>query len=165
MARKSVKSAIVYPTCVRHLKPRKDVRLRHFFLCDDCADRWSNEAFEGNQAVHVGEPVRGYCLLCNLIHEQVRMRTWFLCDICYRVAGSIGRNHVAETAILDFWQSSVLPRFPNLILTQTMCHRLGLDGKPISQLSPRLISWRVIRTWTVMCSASKTKPDVVLFAT
>src|SRR5229473_4798296 len=118
MARKSAKSAIVYPTCVRHLKPRKDVRLRHFFLCDDCADRWSNEAFEGNQPVHVGEPVRGYCLLCNLIHEQVRMRTWFLCDICYRVAGSIGRNHVAETAILDFWQSSVLPRFPNLILTQ-----------------------------------------------
>ena len=108
----------IYPTCVRHLKPRKDVRLRHFFLCDVCAARWRDEAFAGNQALYVGEPVGGYCLLCNQAKVQVRLRTWFLCDICYRVAGSIGRNHVAEQAIMDFWQKHVRVLFPNLELIQ-----------------------------------------------
>lgn len=118
MPRKAVKTALVYPTCVRHLKPRKDVRLRHFFLCDACTELWSNEAFEGNQPLYTGEAVTGYCLLCNAIYPDVRMRTWFLCDICCRVAGSIGRNHVAEQAVLDFWEGNILPRFPQLTLTQ-----------------------------------------------
>jgi hypothetical protein len=34
------------------------------------------------------------------------------------VAGSIGRNHVAEQAILDFWKQSVKPRFPSVRLVQ-----------------------------------------------
>lgn len=116
--RKSAPPAFVYPTCVRHLKPRKDVRLRHFFLCDICAERWSNEAFDGNQPLYVGEALNGYCQLCNVRANGIRMRTWFLCDICCRVAGSIGRNHVAERAILDFWEEVIIPRYPNLILRQ-----------------------------------------------
>jgi hypothetical protein len=48
----------------------------------------------------------------------VRLRTWFLCDICHRVAGSIGRNHVAEQAILDFWEESVKQKFPSVRLVQ-----------------------------------------------
>jgi hypothetical protein len=40
-----------YPTCVRHLSPRKDVRLRHYFLCDACATAWTSEAFDGNKPV------------------------------------------------------------------------------------------------------------------
>ena len=51
--------------------------------------------FADNVSLYNGEKVSGYCLLCNKILE-VRLRTWFLCDICYRVAGAIGRNHVAE---------------------------------------------------------------------
>ena len=107
-----------YPTCVRHQSPRKDVRLRHFFLCDGCSDLWACEAFGGNKPLYVGEAVNGYCLLCNRHQAGVRLRTWFLCDICHRVAGSIGRNHVAEKAILDFWEDRVKPKLPALRLVQ-----------------------------------------------
>ena len=106
-----------YPVCVRHLKPRKDVRLRHFFLCDKCSNRWTKEAFDGNRPLYVREKLSGYCMLCNL-KKQVRLRTWYLCDICDRVARSIGRNHVAEKAVLDFWNEHVLPRFPYLLIYQ-----------------------------------------------
>jgi hypothetical protein len=44
------------------------------------------------------------------VKQVVRLHTWFLCDICDRVARSIGRNHVAEQAILDFWRGSVQSR-------------------------------------------------------
>jgi hypothetical protein len=42
------------------------------------------------------------------------MRSWFLCDICARVAGSIGRNHLAELAILEYWERSIAPLHPHL---------------------------------------------------
>lgn len=117
MGRKKAR-AVDYPTCVRHLKPRKDARLRHYYLCDGCVAQWTREAFDGNAPVYVGESVTGYCLLCNNRSEGVKLRCWFLCDICHRVAGSIGRNHVAEQAILDFWAEHVEPRCPNLQLIQ-----------------------------------------------
>jgi len=115
--RKKKADAVAYPTCVRHLKPRKDVKLRHFFLCDTCTDQWIAEAFDGNEPLWIGQPVNGYCLLCNKV-TTVRLRTWFLCDICERVARSIGRNHVAEQAILDFWADQVRPDYPHLSILQ-----------------------------------------------
>ncbi|QNN23334.1 hypothetical protein HED60_13960 [Planctomycetales bacterium ZRK34] len=108
---------IHYPTCVRHLKPRKDVRLRHYFLCDKCASTWTKDAFDGNEPLAVGESLSGICQLCNE-RTKVRLRTWFLCDICHRVAGSIGRNHVAEQGILDWWAHAVTPRIPYLRIEQ-----------------------------------------------
>jgi len=114
---KKTANAIEYPLCVRHLKRRKDVRLRLFFLCDACADQWTTEAFDGNEPLWTGEAVSGYCLLCNSI-TTVRLRAWFLCDICDRVARSIGRNHVAEQAVLDFWEATVQTRFPHLSIVQ-----------------------------------------------
>jgi len=108
---------ITYPTCVRHLAPRKDVRLRHFFLCTACARKWTSEAFAGNQPLYEGDRVNGYCQLCN-VKQVVRLHTWFLCDICDRVARSIGRNHVAEQAILDFWRGSVQSMYPHLVIEQ-----------------------------------------------
>ena len=110
-------AAIVYPTCVRHAQPRKDVKLRHFFLCDPCTWQWVQEAFGGNDPCTYGEPVEGYCLLCNNV-TNVRLQTWFLCDICERVARSIGRNHVAEKAIMDFWEQQIRPKYPHLRITQ-----------------------------------------------
>lgn len=118
--RKSTRASgeqIEYPACVRHLRPRKDVRLRHFFLCDPCANQWTSDAFDGNRSLWTGEAVKGYCQLCNQ-RRGVRLRTWFLCDICDRVARSIGRNHVAERAILDYWHDHVRPRFPFLAIEQ-----------------------------------------------
>jgi len=117
MSQEDQSSKMSYPVCVRHLKPRKDVRLRHFFLCDKCSNRWTKEAFDGNRPLYVREKLSGYCMLCNL-KKQVRLRTWYLCDICDRVARSIGRNHVAEKAVLDFWNEHVLPRFPYLLIYQ-----------------------------------------------
>ena len=113
----SQEDPITYPTCVRHAQPRKDVRLRHFFLCDSYTRQWVQEAFGGNDPCTYGEPVGGYCLLCNKATD-VRLQTWFLCDICERVARSIGRNHVAEKAIMDFWEQQIRPRYPHLRITQ-----------------------------------------------
>jgi hypothetical protein len=108
---------VEYPACARHSKPRKDVRLRHFFLCDGCAAMWSAQAFDGAKSLWDGENIEGYCHLCNNL-RNVRMRTWFLCDICWRVAGSIGRNHVAEKAILDWWRKNVESEHPHLVIVQ-----------------------------------------------
>ena len=126
MAKKAKAPAVVYPTCVRHAKTRKDVRLRHYFMCDKCAGVWTKEAFDGNASLYDGEKLDGYCLLCNKLKE-VRLRTWFLCDICHRVAGAIGRNHVAELAIVDFWAKQVKSRMPHLELVRN----------DISSLRPR----------------------------
>jgi len=108
---------IEYPVCVRHLKPRKDVRLRYYFMCDACAEKWTAEAFDGNASLWDGMDVEGYCHLRN-DEKTVRLRTWFLCDICWRVAGSIGRNHVAEQAILDWWRGHIEPNNPELVIQQ-----------------------------------------------
>ncbi|HAU37978.1 MAG TPA: hypothetical protein DCX07_09720 [Phycisphaerales bacterium] len=115
--RSGEKAAVVYPTCVRHARPRKDVKLRHFFLCDACTRQWVQEAFDGNEPCTYGDPVDGYCLLCNKV-TSVRLQTWFLCDICERVARSIGRNHVAEKAIMDFWAEKIRPKCPHLAIAQ-----------------------------------------------
>jgi hypothetical protein len=115
VAKKAKASPLVYPTCVRHAKARKDVRLRHYFLCDACAALWTRDAFAGSAPLYAGEQVNGYCMLCNQI-VQVRMRIWFLCDICDRVANSIGRNPVAEPAIRAFWEANIKPRLPHLEL-------------------------------------------------
>jgi hypothetical protein len=126
VAKKAKPTPIVYPTCARHAKSRKDVRLRHYFLCDGCAAQWVKEAFGGSASHYDGEKVNGYCLLCN--HQrEVQLRTWFLCDICHRVAGAIGRNHVAELAIVDFWDRHVRPLEPQLELVRN----------DISSLRPR----------------------------
>jgi hypothetical protein len=109
------------------LKTRKDVRLRHFFLCDECANAWTSGPFAGNAPLYEGESVEGYCGLCNKQSRDIKLRTWFLCDICCCVAGSIGRNHVAEEAIIQFWQENVAPKYPTLTLVQ----------KDISSLMPR----------------------------
>jgi len=116
VSRKAVQ-AVQYPTCVRHMKSRKDVRLRHFFLCDGCTDMWTAEAFHDNKPLASLEPIQGYCGLCNK-SRTVRLQTWFLCDICDRVARSIGRNHVAEDAILKYWKQNVVQRFPHLVIVQ-----------------------------------------------
>jgi hypothetical protein len=115
--KRSAAKNIEYPTCARHAQPRKDVRLRHCFLCGTCEKKWAREAFDGQRSLWNSERITGYCLLCNG-HTQVRLRTWFLCDICWRVAGSIGRNHVAERAILDWWRGSVEANHPHLAIEQ-----------------------------------------------
>jgi hypothetical protein len=87
-------------------------------MCDDCSRKWQTEAFDNNPPLYVGESVEGYCLLCNRYQSHIRLRTWFLCDVCHRVAGAIGRNHVSELAVQEFWELKVRPVHPKLELVQ-----------------------------------------------
>ncbi len=112
MAKKAAKKKTEYPECVRHLGRQRDVKLRHFFLCNECADLWTTDAFENANSLYNGETLEGYCLVCNKI-KQVRLRTWGLCDQCFRVAIAIGRNHEAEEAIERFWKEEIQPHLPN----------------------------------------------------
>jgi hypothetical protein len=148
---KKVKApAMVWPTCVRHSAPAKDTRFRYFFLCDDCCAKWTAEAFSGNAPLHTSEPVNGFCLLCNQV-KAVRMRTWFLCEVCNRVAASIGRNHVAELALEAFWKQHVQSRLPHLKLTRNDIAAL----RPRRRTDERATAPTRSSRW--ICSASRTR--------
>lgn len=88
--------------------------------------QWQNEAFTDEKSLYDGERLDGYCLLCNKL-TRVRLRTWFLCDICHRVAGAIGRNHVAELGIVTFWNEQVKSNHRNW----------QLERLDVSSLRPR----------------------------
>jgi hypothetical protein len=92
-------------TCARHGQPAGDAGLTSFFLCQSCADEWVNEAFTGAAPEWEGEKVTGYCIACN-VRKEVRLRQWFLCAICERVARSIGRSIEAERHVADEWTNS-----------------------------------------------------------
>jgi hypothetical protein len=105
--------------CARHGEPAWDVSLANLFLCDDCADKWQEEAFADQDPAYVGAPLKGFCLNCNLERSDVRLRQWFLCSVCERVARSIGRSVVAERFVTDEWNRLVVPVAPNLQLRNT----------------------------------------------
>ncbi len=106
-------------TCARHGQPRGDTNLESMFLCDNCAIEFKNNAFRGTAPEYVGPPVRGYCLHCNRFFDNVRIRQWYLCGICYRVARSIGRSVVADDYLQQWWRREVQPHFPHLLLELT----------------------------------------------
>ncbi len=93
--------SIVRPTCGRHSKPQKDVKFRHFFRCDPCSAKRIQEAISGNVPLDSGEAVNRYCLLCNRA-PAVRIINLSIFKVFNKVVASIGRNHVAEQAIVDF---------------------------------------------------------------
>jgi hypothetical protein len=102
--------------CAREGEPRGDAGLASFFLCEDCAESWQAEAFASTQAAYVGERLDGYCLNCNQRRNDIRVRQWFLCGNCERVARSIGRSIVAARAVQVSWDEIIAPRFPQLRL-------------------------------------------------
>lgn len=92
-------------TCARHGQPAGDAGLTSFFLCQGCADEWIDEAFAGAAPEWEGEKVTGHCIACN-VRKEVRLRQWFLCAVCERVARSIGRSIEAERHVADEWTNS-----------------------------------------------------------
>ncbi len=88
--------------CARHGQPAGDAGLTSFFLCQSCADEWVNGAFAGAAPEWEGEKVTGHCLACN-VRKEVRLRQWFLCAVCERVARSIGRSIEAEREVAGSW--------------------------------------------------------------
>jgi hypothetical protein len=106
-------------TCARHGQPRGDVSLESLYLCDGCAGTFQNIPFRGTTPEYVGPPVKGYCLHCNRLFNNVRLRQWYLCGICSRVVKSIGRSIVADDYLQAWWQREVQPDFPHLRLELT----------------------------------------------
>jgi len=105
--------------CARHGDASWDTNLSSLFLCDDCATRWEAEAFAQEAPAFIGNAVGGYCLNCNIDRGDVRLRQWFLCGTCERVARSIGRSVVAERYVEDRWRALVVPYVQSLRLEST----------------------------------------------
>lgn len=94
-------------TCARHGQPAGDAGLTSFFICRDCSRDWISEAFAGTGPEWEGEAVTGYCIACN-VRKQVRLRQWFLCAVCERVARSVGRSVEAERSVEESWATAAL---------------------------------------------------------
>ncbi|MGH8984309.1 MAG: hypothetical protein ACRDY6_10610 [Acidimicrobiia bacterium] len=105
--------------CARHGDSSWDTNLANLFLCDECAVKWQEEAFDGTEPAYIGAALAGYCLNCNVMRDDVRLRQWFLCGTCERVARSIGRSVVAERFVAEQWGQFVGPQAPGLRLVNT----------------------------------------------
>jgi hypothetical protein len=105
--------------CARESREAGDTGLSNLFLCDDCAALWESAAFAGEPPQYVGEAVWGFCLNCNRKRSDVRLRQWFLCGNCDRVARSIGRSVVAERFVEQEWDRLVARHAPHLKLRTT----------------------------------------------
>lgn len=92
-------------TCARHGQPAGNAGLTSFFLCQSCTEEWVSNAFAGRDPEWEGEKVIGYCIACN-VRKEVRLRQWFLCAICERVARSMGRSIEAERKVADIWSNT-----------------------------------------------------------
>lgn len=105
--------------CARHGERSWDANLSNLFLCDECAAMWQAEAFADEPPAYVGDPVDGFCVNCNVRRSDVRLRQWFLCGTCERVARSIGRSVVAERYVARCWGELVARHAPQLRLLTT----------------------------------------------
>ena len=94
-------------TCARHGQPAGDAGLTSFFICHDCTEDWISDAFDGRASEWEGEAVEGYCIACN-VRKEVRLRQWFLCAVCERVARSVGRSVEAERSVEEYWAAAGL---------------------------------------------------------
>lgn len=105
--------------CARHGAAALDANLANLFLCDDCSAAWQRDAFGGQQPEYVGEALEGFCVNCNVHRQDVRLRQWFLCGTCERVARSIGRSVVAERFVTERWEELAGSRAPGIVLRST----------------------------------------------
>jgi len=103
-------------TCARHGQPRGDTSLASMFLCDNCAAEFQSNAFHDKDPEYIGPSVWGYCFHCNRRFDNVRLRQWYLCNICYRVVASIGRSVVADDYLQNWWRERIQAHFEHLRL-------------------------------------------------
>lgn len=75
-------------TCARHDAARKDTALVTFYLCDGCATAFASGAFNDTAPAFEGPTFEGHCALCNQRRKDIRLRQWYLCGVCERVARS-----------------------------------------------------------------------------
>jgi hypothetical protein len=105
--------------CARHGQASWDTNIADLFLCDACTAKWQRDAFAGQPPEYEGGSLKGFCLNCNVLSKDVRLRQWLLCGTCERVARSIGRSVVAERYVMDRWNDTIARYAPALILEST----------------------------------------------
>lgn len=105
--------------CARHGAARKDTALVTFYLCDACAAAFTVSAFNNTAPGFEGPLFEGHCALCNQPLKDIRLRQWYLCGVCERVARSMGRGRVSAAHVLHWWQENIIPVAPHLTLEQT----------------------------------------------
>jgi len=110
--------------CAREGERRGDANLASVFLCEPCATLWEADPFGGTRPEFVSEPIRGYCLNCNELRDDLHLFQWFLCGNCERVARSIGRSVVAARAVMAAWDEYIRPALPHLELRDIDVPRL-----------------------------------------
>lgn len=96
--------------CARDGNKADDVSLTSLWLCDTCAAGFQKEVFDGKAPEWQGAPVDGYCVNCVIEKSDVRLRQWFLCGNCGRVAQSFGRSVVAARDLMKVWKADFEPR-------------------------------------------------------
>lgn len=97
--------------CARHGGASWDTQLQTLFLCDACSADFQELAFSGGPLEYLGPRIEGYCLNCNN-RLEIRMRQWFLCGMCDRVVGSIGRSVVSTRFVEEWWERECQPLLP-----------------------------------------------------
>lgn len=103
-----------WEACARHTARQTCRTVQHIYLCDPCARRLTEKAFNNRPPIYHGETVAGYCGLCNQ-RTEVTLRLWFACGICWNVIIAYQKSFVASEAVLTFWRQTVQPQFPNLL--------------------------------------------------
>jgi hypothetical protein len=111
-------SSPFWEACARETNRKTCRTVQHIYLCDDCARRLTVEAFNNRPPIYHGETRTGYCALCNR-QVTVTLRLWFACTICWGVILAYQKTFIASQAVVDFWQASVKPRFPDLRCEET----------------------------------------------
>jgi hypothetical protein len=107
-----------WEACGRHTNRHTSRKIQAVYLCDECAVRLTNEAFNGRPPIYHGETVCGYCGLCNA-KKTVTARFWFACDICWNVVQAYQRSKAACEAVWKYWSDCCATAFPALQLVET----------------------------------------------
>lgn len=106
-----------WEACARHQNRSTTRHIGHFFLCDDCTVRLTEECFSSRPPIHHGDTFSGYCVLCGE-QKLLALRQWFICPICLNVVLSYPKAVVASSAVHRFWQETIAPVFPDLLLLE-----------------------------------------------
>lgn len=92
--------------CARCGTSGRSLRLSSFFLCDNCTDKLTTEAFNNNRPVFEQCQVEGYCYLCGN-KTYVKLRQWVLCEDCSRIVHSYPIGMRAQTCVLELLNSKI----------------------------------------------------------
>lgn len=129
-----------WEACARHTTRQTCRTVQHIYLCDPCARRLTEKAFNNRPPIYHGETITGYCGLCNS-RTEVTLRLWFVCAICWNVIIAYQKTFVASQAVLNFWARIVQPRFPSLLCEESEVVQLAAftrRGKTKRQLAAEL---------------------------